>query len=399
MAAVAHNLSEASSLVASNSSAGTISGNANVSLSHPLNSTLHAASHKEAAAAGAAIAIFYCVLAVMVSCQYALLWWKKQHKRSYEGVTLVGLWAFPPVISFHLRFWRFCVVWAVWSTMSAWLLSLCLNKRRLDRTTPSRVYTWFLSSHKVSVAAGVAGYLLLLVELFGGGPMLALVMPPGVSLMVLWYGLYFGVLGRDVAEVASDQMAAVMGSGRQLAVSLKDCGICGSELKDHMSHLDATAFPTNFAAVENDGGGARQPGVIAKDPTASVQLACHHLFHPLCIRGWTLVGKKSVCPVCLEKVDLKDLFAERPWETRNLSWVQMLDALRYVIVWNPLLLFLLHLALGALGIVPHPHSSSLGNLAAASNSTVVDANAVPALNTSALVNATIEARKQLTGNL
>lgn len=53
----------------------------------------------------------------------------------------------------------------------------------------------------------------------------------------------------------------------------------------------------------------------------------------------------------------------------------------------------LHLVLGALGIVPHPHSSSLGSMAAASNATFVDAIALPVVNTSALVNATIEARK------
>jgi hypothetical protein len=113
-------------------------------------------------------------------------------------------------------------------------------------------------------------------------------------------------------------------------------------------------------------GGAPGPG------GASVQLQCKHLFHPLCIRGWTMVGepaqscclcfpaalrlnitqasanlavgrfsnrnsvpatqvlskgtcaadvgKKSVCPVCLEKVDLRHLWADRPWETRNISW-------------------------------------------------------------------------------
>jgi len=27
-----------------------------------------------------------------------------------------------------------------------------------------------------------------------------------------------------------------------------------------------------------------------------------------------------VCPVCLEKVDLRQIFADRPWETRNLTW-------------------------------------------------------------------------------
>ena len=52
---------------------------------------------------------------------------------------------------------------------------------------------------------------------------------------------------------------------------------------------------------------------------------CHHAsvhfrHHLQCIRGWTIVGKKDVCPVCLEKVDLRALYSDRPWETRNLSW-------------------------------------------------------------------------------
>lgn len=43
------------------------------------------------------------------------------------------------------------------------------------------------------------------------------------------------------------------------------------------------------------------------------------------IAGWTIVGKKDTCPVCMEKVDLKQIFADRPWETTNLNWNQMLD--------------------------------------------------------------------------
>ena len=31
-----------------------------------------------------------------------------------------------------------------------------------------------------------------------------------------------------------------------------------------------------------------------------------------------------MCPVCLEKVDLRHLWADRPWETRNISWCQAL---------------------------------------------------------------------------
>ena len=70
--------------------------------------------------------------------------------------------------------------------------------------------------------------------------------------------------------------AVVMGTRRSLSVSLKDCGICGSELSDYRRHVGGPG----------DNGG---PGAGSSE-AASVQLACKHLFHPSCIKGWTLVG-------------------------------------------------------------------------------------------------------------
>ena len=61
-----------------------------------------------------------------------------------------------------------------------------------------------------------------------------------------------------------------------------------------------------------------------------LQLACKHLFHDQCIRGWTLIGKKDTCPTCLEKVDLRAIFSDRPWETRNISWCDP-----GVMTWSP----------------------------------------------------------------
>jgi RING finger protein 121 len=68
------------------------------------------------------------------------------------------------------------------------------------------VYGWFLAAYKVSVAVGVSGYILLVLDMFGIGLLLAKLVEPGLSLLLLWYGLYFGILGRDLAEVASEQM-------------------------------------------------------------------------------------------------------------------------------------------------------------------------------------------------
>lgn len=54
-------------------------------------------------------------------------------------VTLLGLWLFPAVIAFHLTFWRFCAIWAAYTGVTAYFLSLCVNRRVLDRSTPKRV--------------------------------------------------------------------------------------------------------------------------------------------------------------------------------------------------------------------------------------------------------------------
>ena len=68
------------------------------------------------------------------------------------------------------------------------------------------MYTFFLAVYKTSVVVGAAGYGLLVLELFGVGALLRPLLSPVLSIQMLWYGLYFGVLGRDCAEVVSDTL-------------------------------------------------------------------------------------------------------------------------------------------------------------------------------------------------
>ena len=60
-------------------------------------------------------------------------------------------------------------------------------------------------------------------------------------------------------------------------------------------------------------------------------------FHEFCIRGWCLVGKKETCPYCREKVDLKRMF-RHPWEKPHVLFGQLLDFIRYFVVWLPAIL-------------------------------------------------------------
>ena len=66
------------------------------------------------------------------------------------------------------------------------------------------------------------------------------------------------------------------------------------------------------------------------------------------IRGWLIVGKKDMCPQCSEKVDLRRTFAN-PWETGSLAWAQILDLVRYLVVWQPILLISSQLVLYFMG--------------------------------------------------
>ena len=72
------------------------------------------------------------------------------------------------------------------------------------------MYTLFLAIYKTSVVVGFGGYILLILELFGIGLLLRPLLSPTLSIQMLWYGLYFGVLGRDCAEVVSDTLVSAV---------------------------------------------------------------------------------------------------------------------------------------------------------------------------------------------
>ena len=80
----------------------------------------------------------------------------------------------------------------------------------LKPTTPRETYSWFYWVYRLSYITAVVGYLVLMTEFFG---LSALTGIPMVSLgsLLLFYGLYFGVLGRDLAEICAEKMANALG--------------------------------------------------------------------------------------------------------------------------------------------------------------------------------------------
>lgn len=75
------------------------------------------------------------------------------------------------------------------------------------------VYKWFYFVYKLTYVLGVFGYFVMIAAFFGFSVMFNV--SPDVwmdyGLIIMYYGLYFGVLGQDIAEICSSVMAVHLG--------------------------------------------------------------------------------------------------------------------------------------------------------------------------------------------
>lgn len=81
--------------------------------------------------------------------------------------------------------------------------------------------------------------------------------------------------------MASDRIALSLGTGRRMAVSVRDCGICGGELYPDEPSAAGTA---GTAAAAGSLGHSHSHEQGRGGGLGNVQLACKHLFHLDCIR-------------------------------------------------------------------------------------------------------------------
>ncbi|XP_043556120.1 RING finger protein 175-like isoform X4 [Chiloscyllium plagiosum] len=221
------------------------------------------------------------LIATLVIAQIVLVQWKQHHCRSYNLVTLLQMWIVPLYFTVKLYWWRFLSTWGMFSVITSYVIFRATRKPLSGRTP--RIKT------EDSMDFGV---------------------------ILLFYGLYYGVMGRDFAEICSDYMASTIGFynfGRLPSKNLSDdiCAVCGQKI---------------FVDISEEG--------ILED---TYRLSCNHVFHEFCIRGWCIVGKKQTCPYCNEKVDLKRMLSN-PWERTHVLYGQLLDWLRYLVAWQPVII-------------------------------------------------------------
>jgi len=243
----------------------------------------------------------------VVLLQIAIYIFYRKYPERFKEVTFVLLWLYPLSVAHKnhetvtLAF--FCV-WVAWSVKTGYLMKKALE-RPLAPLTPEEVYTWFLRNHSVCYyTAGITVYFLFII--------------PGPAILTIFFCLYFGVLGRDCAEICATRISNTIGYAKYDSAPENICALCNVELR---------------ATLELMLGEARE-----EDQPAVIQLACKHEFHEKCIRGWSIVGKKDTCPFCFEKVDIRTLIPESPWNSKTLSayWVRLLSVVRYLLVWNPI---------------------------------------------------------------
>jgi len=281
--------------------------------------------------------LFFVLLVVIIATQLGLHAWKKYRFRSFQITTLVGLWMLPFGFACYIKSWKFIVLWLAFSGKTGQMIYAAwapagqgVHENKMSKDVPRRVYGWFFKVYRATYGLAVFGYVCILSNIFGLSFLFQIhQMVASVGMLSIFYGLYFGVMGRDCAELCAEFMARSVGvtKAQQKYYDSNRCAICASEFKDmEQAALHETCEPV-------------------------FKLACEHVFHEHCIRGWALVGKKDTCPLCDEKVDMK-AFRKTPWglDGTGALWGQLLDAVRYLIVWNPVILVLLNGGLHMFGL-------------------------------------------------
>uniref|UniRef100_A0A8C1W6S0 Ring finger protein 175 n=1 Tax=Cyprinus carpio TaxID=7962 RepID=A0A8C1W6S0_CYPCA len=237
------------------------------------------------------------LIATLVVAQIVLVQWKQRHCRSYNMVTLLQMWVVPLYFTIKLYWWRFLSTWGMFSVITSYVIFRATRKP-LSGRTPRMVYKWFLLIYKLSYVVGVIGYLAIMFTMFGFNVFFRCVNFNIISGKMLLDIFYYNMGGMPSRNLSDDV-----------------CAVCGQKI---------------FVDVDEEG--------IIED---TYQLSCNHIFHEFCIRGWCIVGKKQTCPYCNEKVDLKRMM-NNPWERTHVLYGQLLDWLRYLVAWQPIIIGIVH---------------------------------------------------------
>ncbi|KAH1169827.1 hypothetical protein KIL84_000812 [Mauremys mutica] len=180
------------------------------------------------------------LIATLVVAQIVLVQWKQRHCRSYNLVTLLQMWVVPLYFTIKLYWWRFLSMWGMFSVITSYIIFRATRKPLSGRTARNvffrLVYKWFLLIYKLSYAIGIVGYLAIMFTVFGFNLSFRIKTEDSMDfgVILLFYGLYYGVMGRDFAEICSDYMASTIGFYNVSGMSTRNlsndiCAVCGQK--------------------------------------------------------------------------------------------------------------------------------------------------------------------------
>lgn len=288
----------------------------------------------------------------LIVSQLLIMGWQKFYPASYSLCSLIGFWLIPGILGIYAKNTRYVIIWTIFSIINLFVISRALQKP-ISRNAPRLVYGWYTWIHRITSPIAIFGSILFFCGFFHLGLLFGLMSIEADrafqdwALLVMFYGIYFGTLGRDCVERLSERMATTLGYYSKGGIPEKylrhgTCAICGLSTGQIMNaqqnnndynngHIDES---TKLYSSDSSNNNSNVDGTV-------LRLGCGHTYHEFCIRGWTIIGKKDVCPYCGEKVDLTQ-FKKNPWEITQLLYLKFLDWVRFLLVWNPLVFIFVH---------------------------------------------------------
>lgn len=62
----------------------------------------------------------FILLFALFASQFLILYWKKKHYKSYQSVSLAGLYFFPLLFGIYAGWYRFLGFWTLFSTLNGY---------------------------------------------------------------------------------------------------------------------------------------------------------------------------------------------------------------------------------------------------------------------------------------
>lgn len=300
--------------------------------------------------------MFLILMGTVIGMQIGIISWKRFYPSSYHWASTLGLLLVPPLIGLQAGNYTYLIVWLAFLVLNSLVLRRA-TENPLKSSTPGFVYKFYNMVNSICYAVGLCGYFLFVVILFKvPESLLGFSQDQAgslfyVSIKFLFYGIYFGTLGRDFVERLSDVMATNLGYYSKKGFPAKHlrrdvCAICGESTASNDNHSPPSSNSNSYVSLSTSSSTASSSSTTTSSASTSstpIKLDCKHSFHNGCIRGWVLIGKKDCCPYCKEKVDTTAFSrGSNPWDVTQKLYIDLLDAVRYLIVWNPILFFVVH---------------------------------------------------------